>query len=656
MEEIIQIIEDKINKLNEDKEGKKRLEELKQKVISFLDNPDAIVDNQDEFKFIFSEEDRNTLEAIISLCGLYNYKESQIINALNSLKEMVDKKVSSIDEEINRIQDNINTSVDEYNRLLDILINYDEDTYVSIDDLLKIKEIVGESEELLKLYFIVAINNSEIEIKQINEQNEEESALSRDVVEDLDNSRAIINTTVQEMVDEVNKKNEYLVQINSFISNIGYRDLDEELYNLVLPIMLSAKDILEDEKEKLFIDCVEEDGNLETMNLFEGNELKLLVARELLFAYEDNNIDKVRDILNIYKSNKSIDIKDFLALEGLRDYASILFKLEEKYNIKDGINSVEGVSYEDVLTDGLSQTLQNDIYLLKITYKDILELLNERKMTDEVRTILDKLMNRIINILEKQDSVIDNNQDDNKTDNIKENLIGKENCVVFYDIDEFHKSYENLMKDHYELANDMQEEIKSKIECLKDRPLLDLITNESVAHNIHRDRNKRNKEEILALKDGKTRLSFKVLEGIKIKDDTGKEYPVIMIIHVCYGWTDKYTKNYNLSEALTIFDRYQAKAKIKDERTGRTTRAIINTRCEEWSEILSSESNADGLSEKAIEKLSESVEEMKKLETRLHHNKDMETAQDLLDSQTEENKSNTIQEDEELGGKTYEKQ
>ena len=56
MEELIRLVEDKLNKLKEQEKGKKELEELRLKISNYILNPDGIIDGAEEFKYIFRDE------------------------------------------------------------------------------------------------------------------------------------------------------------------------------------------------------------------------------------------------------------------------------------------------------------------------------------------------------------------------------------------------------------------------------------------------------------------------------------------------------------------------------------------------------------------------------------------------------------------------
>lgn len=630
MEELIRIVEEKINKLKEKEKGKKELEELKAKINNYLYNPDGIIDGAEEFKYIFRDESINSLNLIISLCGLYSYRESQIVDALSMLGMMANKKLNYIDDELGKIQSDIDYKIEEYNDVLNKLKNYNSDTYISLEELIKIKEVVGECEELLKVYFIVAINNSEIEKRRLEEESVvEEVILPNDVVEDLDDSRVLINTTLEEQIEESTKKDEYLTRITEFIGNSQYRIMDEKLYDLSLMIILKAKSILENSENSLDFSFLENELNKEDIVWVDGSDLVIISLKELLEAYETSNLDEVREIIDLYKSNTSIDIKEYLKLEGLNDYAILIQKLEDKYKVHENIDTVRGISYEEAKVDESLQNLQSDVYLLKITYKDILELLENRKLDTKNKAKLDELINRIKTINAKYEST---DTIDNDVDDLSEYYKNAENYIVFFDIDEFDKTYEELKKSHYEMAEALSRSVKSKFKKLKEYNSFDLVKEEH-SHNIHTSRKHPNPYEILDLNKGLARLSFKVIEGAKITDERGIEHPVIIAFHTCYGAIDGTAKNANLIKGVDMF-RYDG-----------------TNRYEKLKRIFSRDANKNGMTDEAREELEKSLKEIMRIQSDFAKQDD----EDLDEDEITASDMLHIDEDNQEGGKAYEK-
>ncbi|MBQ9019438.1 MAG: hypothetical protein IJ097_03940 [Bacilli bacterium] len=629
MEEIIQIIEDQINELIESQEKNKeyirQLEELKQRINSYRENPNIIDSNEYAFKEDFSDEN---VESIIALKGLYEYKEEpQVSSALEYLDKLVTKKLDSIDKEISQYDDNLENKINEYNDILNLLKNYNDRQYITLEQINKIKEIVGSKQVLLKLYSIVVINNSTIENEKSISRNDE--VLPIEVVEDLDNRRASINVT-QEQIDEKKVKiEEYLNRINYFLNNSEYKEMNVDLYNISSRIMNYAKEVLEREDIELDVfDVVENDMVADDIKWLEDNYLKLGIVKALLYAYENNDIQQVKELLEIYKINPTNDIKDYLELEGYKEYFDILSLLETKYNAKEKLTSVIGINYDDVKNLSDRSNLQDDTYLLQIIYKDIVELLNDRTMNDEIKGKLDELIKRANKILESYGEVIKITVE---KDEIADHYGSYDNYIVFYDENSFMESYDELRNEHREMAAALSSDVSRKINKLIGTELPKLIADDDCAHNIHVKRNTPNSYEILAVRKGKTRLSYKVIEDAYVTDENGRKHPIIMVIHSCFGEADGRSKSTNLLKGIKIFEKIEL---VKDENG--------KTRYDRLKEIFTVGKDEHIISKEAQKELEKALNIIKKVQEDSLQNRDENYIEELLDEE--------IEEDKELGG------
>jgi len=633
MEELVRRIEEKINELYEVQERQRqdilKLEELKQRIEYYIENPNTIDDDTiDEVKDILELEEN---DSIIQLRGLfYGVTEPQIIEAIGHLNEIATTRINKINEDIAVIEGNdVFTLINEHNRIIELLDGYNSEVYISSDDLRKLREILGDSEELLRLFYEIAINNSEIERirRERREQQPEESisieeTLDEQTEQQLD-SRDELYTSQQELETAAGLRKEYLDRINTFIENENYKNIEGYEYSLL--IINKAKKVLLDSSSEIDFAFINDIG-IENPSWYLGNELVVGTAKLLLDAYDNENVHLIKNILNEYKKNKFIDTKDYLKLEGLDSYATLLTTLEEKYKFNE-INTVNSYNGMEDKEDADAETR------LGIIYKDIISLLKRIDTTTDTRVQLtEEDRAELAKYVKKINEILGNNKDvEISSSEIEEYYGPRDNYIVFYDVDEFQKSLEETIADHSGQRDEIKKNVDSQLQMLKNIDISELISSRK-SGNIHTDKGKDNVYEILELKTTNyIRISFKRLNNAKIIDKNGKEHNVIVVIHTCYGKIGKNGKYENLTKGIKIFEDIEKETKRKKKKS----------RYSNLVEIFSEEKNIDGISEEAREEIEKGIAKLKEYSIDAMQEEIEElTAEDLVEENNEEVNSN----------------
>ena len=557
-------------------------------IISILEksikNPDEI--NEEEFNKIFDIE---TIKDILFYKGWFksNSTEPQIIDAYRLLKELVDNKITEISlkkEKLNNENTSYQELINNYEEIFQFLQGYNKDTYVPIEILDKINEIIFSidiDDEIVKLFLDIAINNSIIEKSKIINHEEINEELTEEEIARMSNARQETTKVLEEKTPIKDEKKEILNKIDQFKHNEEYKKLDNELYSRTIDILDS------------FISLNVDNDDIQLVELFDldecvGNGKEHFIIKtciELLKGFETGNIEKIKEVLNIFdtsarenndESTQSIDLVELLKLNGLEDLVETLVSVNNKYNIMEYIKNNDKFIKA---MDGFDEEQKNQyligknadektIISLALEYKNIYELIEDGTIDEEIKEMLVEIHNKIKSIIKiKNGDNIKKTptlEDDNPNDIVKPySNEDFENYVVILNEDKFIKSY----KDAEERTEGSTKSYFAGLFIRKLNTLIDTPENELIhsgnSHIVNISQNKSNEFGIFDLiLGGKTiRLTYKMLPNVSLASDSLKKHGVIMILNTCYARTNKANE---LLDSINIFTSERGQKRFKE--------------------------------------------------------------------------------------------
>ena len=633
MDRLIEIIEGELKtnlgfietKKEKDEEYKKRiaiLEEIKK-------HPGKIVDNPDEF-YNAAIINKNSIPVYIQ--ALFNLSdmieefrnESQIQKVLEYLDFIISERIEYYKKEIN--DKTYEEEAAKYTRALELLKNYNSDTYLSPEDIELIKESVFSvydiNNDLLKFLCMVMINNAKIEElkalqseekgeivekEEILEKKDEEiEPLPKEVVTSMEKKRKRFNKSASKEKKELAKRKKYIKKIDEIFSSDFSSYPNHELISSILS---KALDALKDSESEIDFDLLEDKevdySFISAMSSY--NDLYVLFAISFAGAYKYKEHDVVKAIIKEYYLNPLIDVKDFLDYAGKHEVGKILTRLEN-LGANDQNESARGYNLHTYISnyidqDGISEgdRKYHLEFCFKILYNEINDLIKDRD-ADSLNSIeLDNLVNVAKTILNEYSKYIPS--DEEEKDPI-EDFYGPDakNFFVIFDLDKFDYSYQKVRdsRKEYPIAKDVFDKIKDTIPMDQQT-----LISDKVSHNVKMREQKDNPYEILELRGGDTRVTFKVV---------GSKKYVTLTKKVSVGNSEK--SDFNIIVLFQVgFGRLQGKKKASEIQPSVRAFEANPERYNELVEIFLPENNKDGFSEKAREEIIRAIEEFKKIQT-----------------------------------------
>ena len=642
MNELIIFIAEKIDLINNEKAKKNEtIIELNANIAllnNFIDDVNLIKDNIDSFKSLVPIEN-NACSLVIQLIINNDYDrystQSQVVESKNILIETIKESISNYQKKLEETKaKKINEEdIDKYDHILDIIKNYNSDTYINAEELLKLKKIISEflllnnndenvNNEIIKFTMDILINNSRIEkLNSIVEENqdqehEQEQSLSADKLNEMDRDRELINASESDKNVESKKKDKYIERLINFLTNDEFKSIDENLYTKACYIVNKAIEILKSEEE-LDLEFIEKEIELTDISALDGLYLQVSSAIFLLESYERKNKEDISSIIDLYKNAPALNIKDFFEVENYSKFAELIKKIEKLISGKINKESFDDFAYDDIM-----KTIEDETGLMEYKLSAVLKGIDlvaaDRIINDEEKIKLNNLFelaNKIIkeNKTEKNDTT-NNNDDDEIIEYFYSKFNELKNYIVFYNSEDFLASLKKAITEHsshkYEIITDVLDKINKLVTT--DIARLQL---KDVSHNVHLGLNTPNPYNILALTHKASRVTFKIIENSGIIDSKSDEkHNVIVLLNALFGDTDADTKSVDELASVKVFEktmdtRYGYVKKYKTKKPSETSTNGLY-------QIFSKENNNNGITDSAILELKESkrvIDEIEKM-------------------------------------------
>ena len=622
MNELIIFIAEKIDKIDE--ENNKILNSIKEKeeIIKTLSNyVTDITLIRDDAEKLSSLIKTNLDDCALVLQLIFNddynkySTQPQVIESKNKLISKVQESIEEYEKdkkELEKIEIN-DDEKNKYDHLINLIKNYNSDTYISIDELFDLREVINEFislnisderiiDEITKFTMDILINNSKKEVL-INETRIEEETLSVEEIEEMDNDRKLINSSTSDEKTESEEKKKYLQNFKDFLKNAELKNNNEDLYNKACIIVKNAIKTIETD-ETIDYTFIETDIKESYISALDGEYLHIATAKYLLESYANGDIDNVNKIINAYRNASDLETKEFFKLEGYTDYSKLIEKIEKLISGKSYKESFDDFTIDNIMDIIKNADSQTDYkYLLSAVLKGIDLIVKDRKIDDDEKEQLNSLFKEANKIIKenKEEKAKEENSDSQIFDYFRSGFSNLENYVVFYDQEEFINSVQKAITEHAGYKLEIVTNTLDKIDKLVSSDIASLSSERS-SHNIHFGPNDPNPYEILALRNGAARVSFKTIENSGIIDPkTGKQRRVIMVLHSLFGDTDADTKSEDELASVKYFEntmesRYGFVKKYRTKRPSETSEDGLY-------QIFAQDKNKDGITDKALKEL-----------------------------------------------------
>ena len=597
LEYIVNQLEEIKNKNLVDENEKQQIEEYISKLNSIKSNPSSLEESL--FEEILTSDQLQTKEfkSLRRFKVLFDdeemKKESQVKKSLEYLDRIIKAKLEEFETRKTDITGRINSrseSIPKYNELKELLNEYNENRYIKEEELLLLDFITDDlepTEELIKLYIKIGKNNARIENERhvvIEEPIQEEVPVEEQEDELLES--AVESIQDRQNREEINhileKKKEILQKYAKFINNEEYKNLDEKLYNSVLSKMNNFENVLKDCNDDIFEFSLAVETDIEFISLFDQeNSFLIGFCIAILNAYEENNIEKVKEIVSLYYRNDIIlDLKKSLSLQGYKEYSDMIKIIEEKYDTHEFRHSREyNILYS---TTEQPKNLEQNLKALDISlesyykyqvlksYDDIIYSIQD-KSRDDINEKNDELKEKLQKLKEKYDVLKSYEEPHEEINENSPYLNSFENYIVFFDPEGFMESYTETIEQH-------SREVRAKtyIDNLNRIIQTQYLTLSKDLHRIKTDKSP--DPRLYELGDNSVRIGIKKLDGANVKG-----HNVYIIFSSGYGRVDGKPKNEILQRSVQMHTKEGeeqlkeifAESKNKEEIT-QEAQALIN--------------------------------------------------------------------------------
>lgn len=600
MDRFIELIEEKLLELvNNQASINNELSSINE-ALNFLDaakrNPDSIDDSI--FKSLFPKELDKTISDLLFFKGWFeiNSEESQIKSSRTALNDLITSKENELKTKIDLLNNKNSEDLEKIEKCksaLATLRGYNDESFINREQLKTIDEIidiVDSSEDVLKAYLEIAINNSkhlaisvpfdDIPIEQINERTNVEEELLR-----LEPS-----SNIEEIEEEKSLKEKYEEKINKFLDSTPYKDVKDimprSLYESIKTILSKAKESIEDADFGLLIGMLDEFGT-NVLNFNDVGYLTLGYTIKILEAIEARSHDDLKEAVKEYNRKYRAGLReekakaekfeqefadelrkeeleeirkkgisnDFIAAEGLQEYVNYLVNVENKYEIRKFLGdsryseSLRGLTDKEIKASFTGDDYYK--YCIAGLYEKMVDILLTNDNSDDKKKELKDLKTEIELIIKELEENNTPTAEPTIYDEYKDQ--GKDfNYVIFFDIDEFNDSYDSSKRSSSRTKKAFAGEV---MRCFDEG----LFTTDPRAfndeHTVMISESNPNNDGIVGYRVGELRVTSKLLENPQIKlDKDGENHNLIIVFHVVFGSTDK-TKT--LQEALKTFNHGQ---------------------------------------------------------------------------------------------------
>ena len=562
MQELLEYISKKLEKLNNESILN---EEQVEKLNSYIEKLNSMKEthiNIDEsiLDSIFDDEVKNSRDykILIKLKDYFeiNKEESQIKQSKEYLDRIVTIKINEFLNKKDSLTDKILSNKEEVLKVClikDILINYNDSTYIDQEKLDLINSLVEEidiSEEIVKLYLLIARNNSKIEKQSLTITQTHE--LTIDEIDEIDEERDNI-LQEEESLEYNNTIQNYTNKYLAYKNNLSYKELNPNIYEISSEIMKDFLIELNDVDEETLQVALFAEDDIDIIKSLTEESLKLGVSIALLNAYENLDINSIVKIIDSYRKNIYIDIPTFLTLNGHDEYAKKIKEYDYLANLivsEEQENRYE--SYKDITFDKLEKFLEysnitkSDYikYKMKKVYDDLIYLFKDRIINDDVLELVNGQLKKL-EILNERLKI----ETTGPKTNPDELFTGKfSNYIVFIDPDLFIKTAQEIKLQH---ADAIDSSFLSTFDKIINTDYTDLQTGNK---RIKGNRSKKKQNKVKEEKSAHIRVGFKILRGAEVDG-----HKVFVIYLPCYGDLDGISKEKGLKSSDELYSSTRGK-------------------------------------------------------------------------------------------------
>ena len=376
---------------------------------------------------------------------------------------------------------------------------------------------------------------------------------------------------LKNQIDEKEKtKKNYLELYQCFLKDTSF--LDENTYNTINKILEGIVDTF-DESSINKKEIGEIKQNLDLLKgVIDKTELLSDIFVLCLDSYEKGNKKRIKSLIEAYKYNPLVDLKEFFQLEEKEDLLDLLDRIEtiiEKENY-DSDNMIVGYynSYgrptkeviDYLVASGINVDDYKDYhYFQKIEkkYKEILKAKEDGTPGIDFESMLSELE---LTVNEYED-IKETKEDEKKLD--EEIIDGFDpldpykdndcNYLIFFDKEQYLQNEQELLREHPDVISKRSFQrkcnklIKKKIET---------IMTDNISRNIVVTKMKPNIYNVRELRRGSIRVGFKVLDNAEIDG-----HKVIAVLLPSFGKTNVNVKKKGLLSSLGMYKNNLDRAK-----------------------------------------------------------------------------------------------
>ena len=549
-------------------------------------------------KYMDEEEINHvTWNQAITLSKFFTTQENapQIIRIKKYLSELQDnilQKLCNIQEEIKRTMKSTQEEMQSLKEKKSFLESITQDVYVDEEMMMKLDSILASysmNESIVDFYMNIAKNN----VRIAKERTRKKSIVDESAQEVDDFASLILKEREEEQREDAHEleqlKKDLLIHYRSFINNEKYQKQDPEVFNRVLQMIEYVPKYMENCGDLNTFMNISEDGVQSLIMCTSVEELSMLSFLLIKQAYQENNLEEVKDIERHYKTNPysfyqwcSQEIKDLNETVKSRLQNCDLGEIKKIIEACASMDEETAISYFKSSGMRKEQIDLYKIYSHQIKIEQILkkELDEEsvQKLKEEYQAIKDVIHPPKIAIppLRENESPYDNA--------FANYIVFVDSKQAEYDLAEIISNYrEANISDEFSIMNYLMQNslanLHSKFKAIKTG-------------------SKSNLHDIREAKSGSMRIGYKVLEGAKVNG-----HNVIMLFRISYGGVDNNRKNDFLQLNVKMYEKLE------------------ETTIQKMRKIFAEENNQDHINEEAKSMIDETLEQYKAIQALTLQNK-----------------------------------
>lgn len=376
---------------------------------------------------------------------------------------------------------------------------------------------------------------------------------------------------LKNQIDEKQKtKKNYLELYQCFLKDTSF--LDENTYNTINKILKGIVDTF-DESSINKKEIGEIKQNLDLLKgVIDKTELLSDIFVLCLDSYEKGNKKRIKSLIEAYKHNPLVDLKEFFQLEEKEDLLDLLDRVEsiiEKTNydsknvIVDYYNTYGRPTKEVIdylVASGINVDDYKDYHYYQEIERKYKEILKEKQDGTSGIDFASKL-NELESVVNSYEDLKEKREDDkteketiidglNPSDPYNENDC---NYLIFFDQDRYLQIEQELLRKHPDVIT--RKTFQRKCNKLINKSIGTILTDD-LSRNIHSSKGKPNKDNVRELRRGSIRMGFKVLDNAEIDG-----HKVIAVLLASYGQTDGTLKQKGLQSSLGMYEKDLDRAK-----------------------------------------------------------------------------------------------